>query len=318
MKNLPQFSIIIPVRNEEGNVRPLCDSLLTVLSDLTAEFEIIFVDDGSTDRTFTAVRGLSEQDGRIVGISLSRNFGHQIALLAGMQRSRGKCVISMDGDLQHPPQLIPTLIAKHQEGFDVVNTRRIDAEGTGFVKRATSRWFYHVLNFLSDVQVQPGSADFRLMSRRAVDAFLSIPERDPFTRGLVSWMGFSQAVVEYTARPRASGHTKYSPGAMLRFALSGITSFSSRPLRLSFYLGIMISLAGLLYAVYAVVMFFAGRTITGWASILVSVLIIGGVILVSLGIIGEYIARIFHEVKSRPLYFIKDQTDESPRKDEQA
>jgi polyisoprenyl-phosphate glycosyltransferase len=317
MKNIPQFSIIIPVRNEEGNVRPLCDSLLAVLSDLTAEFEIIFVDDGSTDRTFTAVRGLSEQDARIVGIALSRNFGHQIALLAGMQRSRGESVISMDGDLQHPPELIPTLIAKHREGFDIVNTRRIDAEGTGFVKRATSRWFYRVLNFLADVQVQPGSADFRLMSRRAVDAFLSIPERDRFTRGLVSWMGFSQAVVEYTARPRASGRTKYNPAAMFRFALSGITSFSSRPLHLSFYLGIMISLAGLLYAVYAVVMFFAGRTITGWASILVSVLIIGGVILVSLGIIGEYIARIFHEVKSRPLYFIKDQTDEYPRKHEQ-
>ncbi|MCZ7555514.1 MAG: glycosyltransferase family 2 protein [Bacteroidia bacterium] len=317
MSTTRQLSVIIPVRNEEGNVKPLCEGLLAVLSDITAEYEIIFIDDGSTDGTFAGVKEFSTRDARITGISLSRNFGHQIALLAGMRRSRGEIVISMDGDLQHPPEVIPTLLQKHLEGFDIVNTRRIDASDTGYVKKLTSRWFYHVLNFLGEVQVQPGSADFRLMSRRAVEAFLAIPERDRFTRGLVSWMGFPQAVVEYTARPRLSGRTKYSPAAMLRFALSGITSFSSRPLHLSFYLGIMISLAGLLYAVYAVVMFFAGRTITGWASILVSVLIIGGVILVSLGIIGEYIARIFHEVKSRPLYFIKDETGEQKKNNEQ-
>jgi polyisoprenyl-phosphate glycosyltransferase len=255
MRTTLQLSVIIPVRNEEDNVRPLCDSLVAVLSDLAAEFEIIIVDDGSTDGTYDVVRELNKRDRRVIGVSLSRNFGHQIALLAGMRRGRGAVVVTMDGDLQHPPEVLPLLLKKHEEGFDIVNTKRIDAEDTSFLKKTSSRWFYRVLNFLGEVQVQPGSADFRLMSRRAVDAFLSIPERDRFTRGLVSWMGFSQAVVEYTARPRASGHTKYSPGAMLRFALSGITSFSSRPLRLSFYLGIMISLAGLLYAVYAVAMF---------------------------------------------------------------
>ncbi|MBX2927225.1 MAG: glycosyltransferase family 2 protein [Saprospiraceae bacterium] len=303
------ISAVVPVFNEEGNTTALYRRLAPALSGISLHYEIIFVDDGSTDGTFASVKKLNAADRRVQGISFSRNFGHQTALLAGLRHASGRVTITLDGDLQHPPELIPALYAKHLEGFDIVNTRRIDEAAAGLFKKLSSRLFYRLINYLADVRIEPAAADFRLMSRAATDAFLSIPERDRFTRGLVSWMGFRQAVVPYQAEARHSGKTKYSLRKMLRFGLNGITSFSSRPLRLSFYSGIFISLAGLAYSIYAVVQFFSGQTIPGWTSILVSLLIIGGVILINLGIIGEYIARIFNEVKARPLYFIKEQTD---------
>lgn len=303
------ISAIVPVFNEEGNTTALHCRLAPALSGISPHYEIIFVDDGSTDGTFASIKKLHAEDPRVHGISFSRNFGHQTALLAGLRHASGRATVTLDGDLQHPPELIPALYAKHLEGFDIVNTRRIDEAAAGLFKKYSSRLFYRLINYLADVRIEPAAADFRLMSRAATDAFLSIPERDRFTRGLVSWMGFRQAVIPYQAEARHSGKTKYSLRKMLRFGLNGITSFSSRPLRLSFYCGIFISLAGLAYSVYAVVQFFSGQTIPGWTSILVSLLIIGGVILINLGIIGEYIARIFNEVKARPLYFIKEQTD---------
>lgn len=304
----PSISLVIPVLNEEGNVLPLYERLTSVLRSLTQEYELIFVDDGSTDRTFSIVKTLHTQDPSVRGISFSRNFGHQVALLAGLKQSRYSIVVTMDGDLQHPPEVIPEMYRKYLEGYDIVNTRRIDEESIGLFKKTSSRYFYRLLNFLADVRIEPASADFRLMSRQTVDAFLQIPERDRFTRGLVSWLGFRQAIIDYQAQARRSGYTKYNLKKMIRFGLNGITSFSARPLRISFYTGLSISLAGLVYAFYAVIQFFSGQTITGWTSILVSLLIIGGVILINLGIIGEYIARIFNEVKDRPLYFIRDQT----------
>ncbi len=312
MKQTVEISVIVPVLNEEGNVRLLWDRLARVLSAMTGDFEVIFVDDGSQDRTFSIVKGLHEKEPRVRGVAFSRNFGHQIALLAGLREARGEVVVTMDGDLQHPPELIPELYRTHQEGYDIVNTRRIDEASASSFKKGSSQHFYRLINHLSDIRIEPASADFRLMSRATVNAFLDIPERDRFTRGLVSWMGFRQAVVEYQAEPRASGETKYSLQKMIQFALNGITSFSARPLRISFYTGCLISLAGLLYAVYAVVQFFVGNTIPGWTSILVTLLIIGGVILINLGIVGEYIARIFNEVKARPLYFIREQTGSEP------
>jgi polyisoprenyl-phosphate glycosyltransferase len=309
MIHQPDISIVVPALNEEGNVRALCRRLAQAMEGLTQNYEVIFVDDGSEDRTFSIVKTLHAEDPRIRGVSFSRNFGHQIALLAGMRRAGGRVVVTMDGDLQHPPELIPELYRKYREGCDIVNTRRIDEASAGFFKKQSSRLFYRLINYLSDVRIEPASADFRLMSRPTVEAFLDIPERDRFTRGLVSWMGFRQAVVEYRAEARASGRSKYSLKKMIRFGLNGITSFSSRPLRISFYTGCIISFAGLVYAIYAIAQFFSGHTIPGWTSILLSLLIIGGVILINLGIIGEYIARIFNEVKARPLYFIKDQTE---------
>ena len=306
------LSVVVPVFNEADSVQPLWDRLRPVLERLGERFEVIFIDDGSRDATFSRVKALHAADPRVRGVSLSANFGHQIALLAGLRKARGRTVITMDGDLQHPPELIPTLLEKQREGYDVVNTRRLDARDSGLFKRATSRFFYQVMNHLSDVPIEPAAADFRLMTRPTVDAFLSIPERDRFTRGLVRWMGFRQAVVDYQAEPRSFGRSKYTLGRMIRFGLDGITSFSSRPLRLSFYTGVTLAAGGLLYGGYAILSFAGGGTIQGWTSILLTLLIIGGAILINLGIIGEYIARIFNQVKARPLYFVRDEIGESP------
>ena len=310
------LSVVVPVFNELDNLRPLWSRLQPVLERLGVPFEVLFVDDGSRDGSFALVRQMHEADPRIGGISLSSNFGHQVALMAGLQHATGRLVITMDGDLQHPPELIPTLVEKQREGYEIVNTRRLDARDSDPIKRGSSRLFYRLMNALSDVPIEPAAADFRLMTRTAVDAFLQITERDRFTRGLVSWMGFRQAIVEYQAEPRRHGRSKYTLGRMLRFGLDGITSFSSRPLRLSFYSGLVLSAAALIYALYAVWQFFSGETIQGWTSILLTLLIIGGAILIHLGIVGEYIARIFNEAKARPLYFVRDEVgrpSEPPR-----
>lgn len=308
MNELPLISIVIPVFNEERNLSSLSEQLKLALDRTGSSYEIIFSDDGSTDKSFALIRELHQKDTRIKGFSLSRNFGHQIALLAGIKKAKGQIIITMDGDGQHPAEFIGPLIQKHREGFDIVNTRRIDSGDTGWFKKISSGWFYALINRLSDIRIEPASADFRLMNRKAADAFLAIPENDRFTRGLISWMGFDQAVIEYKALPRSTGKTKYSFTKMMRFAINGITSFSARPLRFSLYLGILIAGFSVLYAIYALVQFTRGHVIPGWTSILVSVLFIGGSILINMGIMGEYIARIFTETKNRPLYFIKDQT----------
>jgi polyisoprenyl-phosphate glycosyltransferase len=301
------LSVVIPAYNEGQNVVPLYQELAAVLKGSGMSYEIIFVDDGSRDNTFENIKKLAADDSKVFGISLSRNFGHQIAIMAGLQQSKGALVVMMDADLQHPPEVIPQLIEEQKKkGFDIINTRRLDAKGTGIAKKTSSRFFYSLMNSLSDVRIEPAAADFRLMTRKAVNAFLQFEERDRFTRGLISWMGFSQSVVEYRASERHAGKSKYTLKKMLHFGIDGITSFSSRPLRISFYTGLVVFLIGIAYAVYAIAQHFSGDTVPGWTSILVSVLIIGGFQLLSIGIIGEYIARIFNETKARPLYFIKD------------
>ena len=309
-----ELSIVVPVYNEAVNLEVLYAALIAVLKETHRAYEIVFVDDGSSDDTFAVIQRLHASDNRVRGYSFSRNFGHQIALFAGLAQSRGEVIISMDGDMQHPPSMIPTLLAKYEEGYDIVNTKRIDADSTGWFKRQTSRWYYGMLNALSDVPIEPAAADFRLMNRKAVDALNSLPETHRFTRGLVGWMGFRQAIIPYQAAERHAGQSKYTFFKMLRFGLDGIVSFSVKPLRIAFYTGVLVSMAALLYAVYAVVQHISGSTVEGWTSILVSVLFIGGVSLLSLGVIGEYIARIFNEVRRRPMYFFKDQTeDDGPK-----
>jgi len=302
------LSIAIPCFNEEKNIVQLYDELVPVLNKVSPLFEIIFIDDGSRDNTFHVIKNIAEKDKNVAGISLSRNFGHQVAIMAGLQYSKGDIVIMMDADLQHPPELIPELIAEYEKGFDIVNTKRLETKGEGAFKKITSKGFYRFINFLSDVRIEPSSADFRLMTRKAVDAFLQLEEKDRFTRGLISWMGFKQSIVEFNASSRFAGKTKYTFKKMLHFGMDGITSFSSKPLRISFYAGFIVFLVGLIYAGYAIIQNIRGDTVMGWTSILVSVLIIGGIQLLSIGIIGEYIARIFNEAKARPLYFIKDKT----------
>jgi len=306
----PQLSIVVPVYNEAANLEVLYASLHAVLEEMGRSYEVIFVDDGSSDGTFEVVKQLHEQNPAVKGYSFSRNFGHQTALFAGLSKSNGEVVISMDGDMQHPPDMIPVLLEKYEEGYDIVNTKRIDAKSTGLFKKLTSRWYYKMLNALSDVPIEPAAADFRLMNRKSVEALNSLPETHRFTRGLVGWIGFKQAIIPYQAAPRHAGSSKYTFFKMLRFGLDGIVSFSVKPLRIAFYTGVMVSIAALLYAIYAIMQHILGSTVEGWTSILVSVLFIGGVTLLSLGVIGEYIARIFNEVRRRPMYFFKDQTND--------
>lgn len=305
---MPAVSIVIPLLNEEENLPVLYEALQAALQDMLPprEVEFIFVDDGSTDHTFGLIRSLSETDRRVRGISLSRNFGHQIALYAGMEYARGQVVITMDGDLQHPPELIPAMWRKHQEGYDVVNTVRTASVGSGYFKKTTSRWFYRLINSLSEVPIEPASSDFRLMSRKATDAFLRMPEPDRFTRGLVRWMGFPQASIPYEAPARHKGRSKYSPARMVRLGLDGLTAFSGKPLRLVFFLGLLIFLLGLAYALYAIIQHVGGQTVPGWTSILVSVLILGGVQLLSIGLLSEYVLRVFNASKNRPKYFVRE------------
>ena len=300
----------MPVYNEAANLEVLYASLHAVLEEVARSYEVIFVDDGSSDGTFEVVKQLHERNPAVKGYSFSRNFGHQTALFAGLSKSSGAVVISMDGDMQHPPEMIPALLEKYEEGYDIVNTKRIDAQNTGLFKKLSSRWYYKMLNALSDVPIEPAAADFRLMNRKSVEALNSLPESHRFTRGLVGWMGFKQAILPYQAAPRHAGASKYTFFKMIRFGLDGIVSFSVKPLRIAFYTGVMVSIAALLYAIYAIVQHLLGSTVEGWTSILVSVLFIGGVTLLSLGVIGEYIARIFNEVRRRPMYFFKDQTND--------
>ncbi len=308
MPDKPQISIVIPLYNEEDNIELLYKELVSVLNEINLNSEVIFVDDGSRDRSFEMIKELNIQDRRISGISLSRNFGHQVALTAGLQHARGEMVITLDADLQHPPKEIPRLIEQFNLGFDIVNTRRIDTAEIGYFKKSSSRLFYRMINRISEVPITESSSDFRLMSRKALDCFLQFNERSRFTRGLVSWMGFRQTVIDYICPPRFAGKSKYTLRKMLHFAADGITSFSAKPLRMASYVGIIVFLLGLLYAIYAIIRHLSGNTIPGWTSLMVTVLLLGGIQLLTLGIIGEYLARIFNESKSRPLYFIKDQT----------
>ncbi len=299
--------MVVPVFNESPNIEALYKALVPQLdSFLENNWEVLFVDDGSTDDTLMCIKALSAQDERVLGIALSRNFGHQVALHAGLVHARGEVVVTMDGDLQHPPQVIALLMEKHREGFDVVNTRRMDAGETPLLKKWTSRLFYRILNLVSDVPVQPDSSDFRLMSRKAVDAYLQFPERTRFTRGLIGWMGFGQSVVDYRAGNRHAGKTKFTWRKMMGLALDGFTSFSGKPLRFIALAGMAVFFFGLAYAGFAVIQHVLGQTVSGWTSLLISVWILGGLQLLAIGLISEYLLRIFHESKQRPIFFVRE------------
>ena len=312
------LTVVIPVYNEEENLQPLARTLMEVLAGQPA-FTILFVDDGSGDGSLALLKKMAAQDKHIAYLSLSRNFGHQAALRAGLEVAQGDCVVTMDGDFQHPPELIPSMIEAYRKGFDIVATRRLDAapdgdKGLAPGKRLGSRLFYALMKVLGDVKIEPGSADFRLLSRRAVKALLSMPERTLFLRGAVPWIGFPSTELSYRPGNRRSGSSKYSFSAMLSFALDGITSFSVKPLRLASMFGCLISAAGFLYALYAlIVRLFTDKTVEGWTSLLISVLIIGGIQLIFMGIIGEYLGKLFLEAKHRPHYLVKERSPGLPQ-----
>ncbi len=305
---LPEISIVIPLLNEEANLKALYQRLKAVLMQTQWDYELLFIDDGSTDNSFHIIKSLNSLDERVKGISLSRNFGHQIALTAGIEAAKGSIVAMLDADLQHPPEMLPEMYEFIKKGFDIVNTRRRTTQKISVFKKTTSKIYYRILNLLSDVPIEPDASDFRIMNRKATNAFLQLEERDRFIRGLIRWVGFRQTIVDYQAPARFSGHTKYTFRKMFRFALDGITSLSAKPLRFSFYTGFFIFLLGIAYSVFAIVKYFQGETIKGWTSTMVTILIIGGYQLLSIGIVGEYIARIFNETKKRPVYFIKETT----------
>lgn len=307
----PVLSIVIPAYNEMECLETVHDRLSEVLSKIGETYEILFVDDGSQDGTFEAIRNLSQKDARVRGLRFSRNFGHQAAISAGLENARGAAVVTMDADLQHPPEILPELIAQWREGFEVVYTVRNETRGAGIRKNLTSSLFYRLINALSPLRIVPGAADFRLLDRKAVDALNRMPEKTRFYRGMVPWIGFRQTEVRFDAPERFAGETKYSFRKMLRFAAHGILSQSAIPLRFATIFGAVVVLIGVLYGLYVVWTFFtrpAGYQ-AGWASIVLFMLLIGGTQIFFMGIIGEYLARVFEEVKNRPLYLIAEETD---------
>jgi glycosyltransferase involved in cell wall biosynthesis len=301
-----KISLVIPVFNEASNLNVLYKELIAVLSSLSYEYEIIFVDDGSTDDSLVIIKNIAQIDPNIFFIELSRNFGHQYALKAGLDICKGDCVISMDSDLQHPPGVIKTLLEKWEEGFEVVYTRREEDKRLSWLKRKTSSFFYRLLNKLSDLNLEQGTADFRLMSRNMINAFAQLNENDLFIRGLVKWAGFRQIAVDYSPAERYSGKSKYSLGKMLSFGMRSITSFSVRPLKLIAYAGMVLFFISLLLIPYAVISFVLGFAVPGWASLMITVIFFSSLQLLMLGIMGIYISKIAVQSKQRPLYFIRE------------
>lgn len=299
-------SVVLPVYNEEKTIDEMYGRLASVMDSLTGETEFIFVNDGSVDGSGNKLAALIHRDERVKVIELSRNFGHQAAICAGLEYARGDAVIMMDADLQHPPELIPKLLQKWGEGNDIVYTVRDKSADAGLLKTISAKFFYRCINLLSRIDIPENSADFRLFDRSVVNELLRFKESTVFLRGLVVWVGFKKAAIHYDAAPRHAGETKYSLVKMLRFAFDGITSFSAMPLHVSTIIGVVVSLFSFSYAAYAIcIKLFTDKALPGWTSVLVSVLFLGGVQLLSLGIIGEYLNRIYTETKRRPRYIIR-------------
>ncbi|MCC6501666.1 MAG: glycosyltransferase family 2 protein [Deltaproteobacteria bacterium] len=302
-----KYSIVVPVFNEESVIDEFSKRALEVMGSLREPCELIFVDDGSTDATFRKASALASKSAQVKAIRLSRNFGHQIAITAGMDAATGEAVIVMDGDLQHPPELIPDMVKKWAEGFHVVNTNRMETEGIPLKKKLFSKIFYKLINIDSEVPIYPDAADFRLMDRSAVEAFRQLREQDRFVRGLTSWIGFRQTSVQFNAPERHSGESKYTLRKMVKFAVNGITSFTTLPLKAVGIFGLVVAAASFVYAAFALYeKLVLGITVEGWTSLLVGILFLGGVQLISIGVLGAYIARIFRQVKNRPLYFVQE------------
>jgi dolichol-phosphate mannosyltransferase len=297
-------SVVVPLFNEEANVGELLGRIVTIMAGVPGidAFEIVVVDDGSSDGTLQALRAEMPGIPELVILSLSRNFGHQIAATAGLDEARGDAVILMDGDLQDPPELIAEFIAKWREGYDVVYATRREREGESRFKVLTASVFYRVTRRLTNVSIPVDTGDFRLMSRRVVEALKQTRERHRFLRGLVSWIGYRQIGIVYDRHARHAGSTKYPISKMLRFALDGITAFSDIPLRFATYFGFLTSGFAFVYAVVVLVLKFLHYNEPGYTSTMIAILFLGGVQLITIGILGEYVGRIYDEIKARPLY----------------
>ena len=306
--NQPKQSIdlVIPVYNEEGVVEQTHARISTVIDNLPYDFTFHYVDDGSTDGTLASLRALD--DSRVQVLELSRNFGHQAALTAGMDATRGDIIITMDGDGQHPPEMIPEMIDLINNGYDVVQTQRVDLAQPPSFKKWTSGLFYRLINTISGTRVLPGAADFRALSRQAVDALKAMPEYHRFLRGMVAWIGFSTVILPYQPADRISGISKYSFSKMFRLAMDAIFSFSLMPLYIGLSMGGLLLFLALAEMVYVLSFWVTGRTSNlapGWSSLMFVILIVGGILMILLGFIGVYVGYIFQEVKRRPVYLVK-------------
>ncbi|WP_109831479.1 glycosyltransferase family 2 protein [Reichenbachiella versicolor] len=302
-----KLSIIVPFFNEESIIQDFVDSLVSLLLIHKYDYELLLIDDGSNDHTLEKIYKICLENERIKYLSFSRNFGHQAALKAGLDHSIGDCVLSMDGDLEHPIELIPAMISKWQDGFEVVNTLRKEHSSLGLFKRLSSKLFYSLMNFLSDIELKEGSADFRLLDRKVVNVTKSLPETPLFIRGMVSWLGFKQTEISYEQGLRTAGDSKFTKRKMVNFSISGISSFSIKPLRLSLVIGLVIASLSMLYGCYAVyIKIFTDTSVDGWASLLATVSFLGGIQMLMFGLLGEYLGRLFISSKNRPSYVIRE------------
>jgi len=316
MSSVIKYSIVVPVYNEEEVIHETYRRLTEVMRSTKEAYELLFVNDGSRDRTAEIIKAYSEQDPAVVLLDFARNFGHQIAITAGMNHARGEAVVVIDADLQDPPELILEMIEKWKQGFDVVYAKRTKRKGETYFKKQTAAMFYRFLRAMTDIDIPLDTGDFRLLDRKVCNQMNSIQEKNRFVRGLVSWVGFKQIAVEYERDERLAGESKYPLKKMLKLSMDGITSFSYKPLKLASYAGVTLSGIGFIYLLVVLYLkLFTDSTITGWSSLIVIQLFFSGIILIILGTIGEYIGRIYDETKNRPLYIIREKYQLETRKE---
>lgn len=310
------LSIVVPAFNEEAVLPAFHERVSRVLDPLDADIELVFVNDGSNDGTLQLLQDLKAKDARIAIVDLSRNFGKEIAMTAGLDHAKGDAVVIIDADLQDPPELIPEMIREWQNGYDMVYAKRISREGETMMKKTTAHFFYRIMNQLSRVKIPADTGDFRLLSRRAVQALAGLREQHRFMKGLFAWIGYPQKAIEYHREPRHKGTSKWGYIGLWNFAIEGITSFSTLPLRLSTYVGLLTAIGAFIYGMIIVIETLAfGNPVPGYPSLLVVILFLGGIQLMAIGVIGEYLGRMFDETKGRPLYLVKgyEAADREPK-----
>lgn len=308
----PEVSVVLPVFNEEENLDELRSRVVGVLEGCGRSFEVVFVDDGSRDGSFAKMSAFAREDPRLVVVKFARNFGHQMALTAGVDHARGRYVAVMDADLQDPPELLPEMLARADEGYEVVYAVRTAREGEGAFKKATAHLFYRLMRRWTNVEIPVDTGDFRLMGPKATAAFRSLRERHRFVRGLAAWVGFRQTGVTYVRPARTRGETKYPLRKMLRFAVDALTSFSYVPLQLATWLGFGVSAFSFFYILVVLVLKALAINVPGWTTLMVFILFLGGVQLILIGVLGEYLGRIYEEIKRRPLYVVEEVVGREP------
>jgi len=306
MSSNPTLSVVIPVYNEEMNIGKLYQRLCNALESMNTDWEVVYVNDGSKDRSLSILKGLSETDNHVKYIDFSRNFGHQLAITAGIENAKGEWIVIMDGDGQDPPELIPDLLNKAQEGFEVVYARRRKRDGENFLKKFTARMFYRLLAKITSIEIPVDTGDFRIIHRKIQRILSKMPEQHKYIRGQISWIGFNQTFLEYDREERMGGATKFTYRKMMRFALDGISSFSTWPLKVATISGFLVSAVAFVLIIYSLYQKFFGTTEPGWTSLHISVLFLGGIQLIGIGMLGEYLGRVSDNVKSRPHYIVRD------------